>query len=210
MSKPVIILGAGGHSRVLIDILQLTARKIIGITDPFYRDREFCDLPILGEDEKILAYSPAEIELVNGMGSIGSTQKRKDLFQTFKRKGYHFANVIHPTAIISPHVTLEEGVQIMAGAILQPGTHIGTNSIINTKASVDHDCIIGAHVHIAPGVTLSGNCLIEDEVHVGTGATLIQGLRVGNKSVIGAGAVVIRDVPSGCTVVGNPAKVMET
>ncbi|HEX3032888.1 MAG TPA: NeuD/PglB/VioB family sugar acetyltransferase, partial [Bacillota bacterium] len=131
---------------------------------------------------------------------------RSKLFDKFKADGYSFASVIHPSAIIGYDVELGEGVQILAGAIIQPGSRVGANTIINTKASLDHDCIIGAQVHVAPGVTMSGNVRIADGVHIGTGAVLIQGISVGRNSLVGAGAVVIRDVTAESTVVGVPAK----
>jgi len=96
----------------------------------------------------------------------------------------------------------------MAGAVVQAGCVIGSNTIINTRASVDHDSKIGAHVHVAPGVVLSGGVTIYDEAHLGTGAVVIQGVTIGRASVVGAGAVVIRDVSDGAKVVGVPAKVL--
>lgn len=143
MDKPVIMLGAGGHSNVLIDCLKLQDRKIIGITVPDPKSKELFGIPVIGTDEEVYNYSFKEIKLVNGLGTIGSMEKRKNIYLRFKSDGYTFASVIHPVAIIASQVALEEGVQIMAGAIIQPGCHIGANSIINTKASVDHDCQIG-------------------------------------------------------------------
>ena len=88
------------------------------------------------------------------------------------------------------------------------GTRIAENSVINTGAVVDHECIIGSHVHVAPGVTLSGGVQVGDGSHIGTGATVIQGVSIGRKALVGAGAVVLKDVPSGARVAGAPAKTM--
>ena len=94
----------------------------------------------------------------------------------------------------------------MAGAVIQPGTRLGVNTIVNTRASIDHDCIIGDHVHIAPGAVLSGEVRVGNCSHIGCGATIVQGVKLGEATVIGAGAVVLKDVPDGTTVVGVPAR----
>lgn len=208
MSLPVIIVGSGGHSRVLIDALLLQSIKIIGFTDSDTRitAKIIQGIHYLGDDLVIEKYLASDIQLVNGVGSIGSALQRKQIYDRFKEKGYSFASVIHPSAIISRETELDEGVQIMAGAIIQAGCRIGKNTIINTKASVDHDCVIDKHVHIAPGATLSGGVNIEECVHIGTGAIIIQRRNVFRHSIVGAGAVVVKDVPANCTVYGVPAK----
>lgn len=208
---PVVVLGAGGHARVLVDTLLLNGCNIIGVVD---NDKSkigstILGIPVIGDDGIILDYSIQQIQLANGLGSVGPTKARKDLFETFSKKGYQFPNIIHRTAIIAKNVHLEAGIQIMAAVVLQTGSFIGANTIINTKASVDHDCIIGTNVHIAPGVTLSGAVQVGDNVHIGTGATVIQGVKIGQDSIIAAGAVVIDNVPSGVTIVGVPGKVVK-
>jgi UDP-perosamine 4-acetyltransferase len=207
MDNPIIILGAGGHAKSVIEALRLCNKNIIGITTvEDYPKKEFKGIPILGNDDQIEKFLPANVYLVNAIGSTSTTEHRKNIFYHFKKKGYNFMDVIHPSAVVSSEATLGEGVQIMAGAIVQSDCSIGENTIINTKASLDHDCVIGAHVHIAPGTTLSGNVLIKNQVHIGTGAVIIQGICVGSNSLIGAGAVVIQNVESGKKVVGVPAK----
>jgi len=98
----------------------------------------------------------------------------------------------------------------MAGSVIQPGSVIKKNTIINTKVSVDHDCIIGAHVHLAPGVTISGGVCVEDAVHIGTGALVIQGIHIGKKCLIGAGSLVLNNIKEGSTVFGLPAREMNS
>ncbi|WP_339060489.1 acetyltransferase [Tepidibacillus marianensis] len=206
MNYPIIVIGGGGHAKVLIEILRLQSAYILGITLPNHNQNTRFGLNVIGNDNEVLKYDPKEIRLVNGIGSIGDTRKRQELYEYFKSKGYIFANVIHPLSILSNEIELSEGIQIMAGSIIQPGTRIGENTIVNTKVSIDHDCEVGSHVHFAPGVTLSGRIKVENGVHIGTGATVIQGVTLGKNSVIGAGAVVIRDVPKEVVVVGVPAK----
>ena len=209
MQKPIIILGAGGHAKVLIDTLQRQSANILGITDPDPQKigEYILGIPVIGDDDVINTNDNDLIELVNGIGVVVDKKRRQQIFYNFKRQGYSFTSVIHDSAILSPDAMLSEGVQIMAGAVIQPGCKIGINSIINTRASIDHDTIIGAHVHIAPGVTVSGGVQIGDGTLVGSGVTIIQGVRIGKDATVAAGAAVIRDVPDGVTVMGIPAKV---
>ena len=181
MNFPVILIGGGGHASVLIDALKLQSVPIVGIVDTkLKRDRDRINgIPVLGDDEAVETYDSTKIRLVNGVGSVKTMEKRKEVFERFKRLGYTFYTVIHPSAIIASNVTLGEGVQIMAGAIIQTGTTVGVNTIINTGASVDHDCIIGSHVHLGAGVTLSGSVRIDDETHVGTRAIVVQNIEIG-------------------------------
>lgn len=210
MKKPVLILGAGGHAKVLVDALIQSGSEIVGIADADSSlvGTKLLGVPVLGGDEIINNFPQSEILLVNGLGSVRVTVKRKDFFNFYRTLGYDFATVIHPSAIIASDVVIGEGVQIMAGVVIQPGCQIGCNTIINTSSSVDHDCLIGENVHIAPGVTLSGGVRIGQESHVGTGATVIQGISIGTHSLVGAGAVVVRDVSDRTSVVGVPAKVI--
>ncbi|MDD3269530.1 MAG: acetyltransferase [Syntrophomonadaceae bacterium] len=211
MSKPVIILAAGGHSRVLINILQLLKAEIIGITemDERHSSQLIAGIPVIGADQLIFKYPPNEIELVNGLGRANSSNPRKILYEKFKKAGYSFARIIHPSAIIAGDVELGEGVQIMAGSIIQPGSCIGNNTIINTGVVVDHDVWTGDHVHIAPGATISGGVRIGCGVLIGTGATIIQGISIGDHSLIAAGAVVTCNIEAGITVMGIPARSYE-
>lgn len=212
MTLPVIVLGAGGHTKVLLDTLRACSVAVIGITDsdPAKTGTAVLGVKILGTDNALQEFPPSAVALVNGIGSVGQTETRRALFEKFKRLGYAFASVIHPAAIVAPSARLGEGVQVMAGGIVQPDCAIGKDSIINTGASIDHDCRIGAHVHIAPGVTLSGGVEVGDNVLIGAGSTVKLGVCIGAHSVIGAGAVVIKDVPPRTKVAGVPAKELRT
>lgn len=197
MTAAVIIIGAGGHARVLLDALQLLPCGIIGFVDPAVAMGATGPggLPVLGGDEALKDYSPSEVQLVNGIGSIGATASRAAVWWRGKEAGFTFARVVHPSAIVSASAILGEGVQVMAGCVVQTGAEIGPNSIVNTCASVDHDCKIGESVHIAPSVTLSGNVRVGDRAHIGTGSIVIQGISIGADSLVAAGAVVYRDLP---------------
>lgn len=208
MNLPVIILGGGGHAKVLIDALRASSIKILGVTDkdPARHNTLIMGVPVLGDDSVLDRQRPGSVLLVNGLGSVSVSPVRAMLYDFFKKKGYSFTNVLHPTAVVASGVILGEGAQIMAGAIIQPGSRVGANAIINTHVTVDHDCEIDDHVHLAPGVTLSGGVRVGAKTHIGTGAVVIQGISIGMNCMIAAGAVVVSDVPSGVLVAGLPAK----
>ena len=193
---------------MLIDALLASSGVIVGIVDPnpALAGTKILGVPVLGGDDVVDEYPPSQVQLVNGLGSVGLPIKRQQLFEKFKGLGYNFAAVVHPTAVVASDVVLSEGVQVMAGAVIQPGCRIGINSVINTRASVDHDCIISDHVHISPGVTLSGGISVGVCSHIGTGATVIQGISIGNGCLVAAGAVVTKDIADGAKVRGVPAR----
>lgn len=205
MSKPIIIIGDGGHAAILAETLIAQRREIMGYTAP-REEKDFLNLPYLGTDTVIATYNPDTVELVLGLGTITVSSIRKSIFEQFKSKGYLFANVIHGTAIVSPSAQIGQGIQIMAGAILQTNVSIADNTIINTGSIVDHDCIIGSHVHLAPGSTLSGGVRIGESCHIGTGTSIIQGITIGAETMVGAGSVVLEKIGNGKTVYGVPAK----
>lgn len=204
----VILIGAGGHARVLLDALTLSGAAILGLvdTDPALVGHRVLGFEVLGGDESLRRHAPGTVRLVNAIGSVSSMDRRRSVYEAWRRAAYSFASVQHPGAIVSRHAMAAAGVQIMAGAVVQACASIGENTIVNTGASVDHDCRIGAHVHLAPGVTLSGNVQVGDETHVGAGATVIQGVRIGARCTVAAGAVVLGDVADGTTMAGVPAK----
>jgi len=203
--EPLILLGSGGHARVLLNALQLLGRRVLGFVDPDKARAEVLGIPYLGGDDAVSG-DPDQVLLVNGIGSVAAIEHRLRVYESFRRRGYRFTSVIHPNAIIAPDVKLADGVQVMAGAVLQIGCVVEENCIINTGACVDHDCVIHAHAHVAPGAVLSGNVRVESRAHIGAGATVIQGVHIGSDSIVGAGAVVLSDVPECCTVVGVPAR----
>ena len=210
--RPILLLGAGGHARVVLDMIRLRGLEIRGVISPDVpAGTSFHGITIHGDDAWVLDHCPPEtVHLVNGIGSIGSPVRRKAVYEHFKARGYRFAAVVHPSAVVAGDAVLGEGSQVMAGAVIQPGAVIGENTIINTRASIDHDCRIGPHVHIAPGVTISGEVRIDQGTHVGTGASVIQGRHIREESLVGAGSVVVRDVGEQLLVVGVPARAVRS
>jgi len=205
---PVIVLGAGGHAKVVIDALRCAGYKVLGLTDanPTRHGASVLGVPVLGGDEAVQRYGVADVQLANGIGSTGNSDLRRAVFEKFVGLGYHFAALLHPSAVVANDVLLGEGAQIMAGVVLQPGCRIGRNVIVNTRAAIDHDCDIGDHAHVSPGATLCGNVTIGASAHIGAGSTVIQTVTVGANALVAAGAVVVRDVLPAAVVVGIPAR----
>lgn len=209
MKDKVIIIGAGGHARSVIDILlQNDEYDIAGCIDNCYNQKKSVEgmhqIPIIGNDDMLADIHKSGIQYC--FVALGSNNLRARLFRHIVTIGYTPINAISKYAIISPTVKLGTGICIMAGAILNVNTIIEDNCIINTKCSIDHDCIIGANSHIAPGVTLSGTVKVGNNVQIGTGACVIDGITIGAGVFVGGGGVVVRDINPGMLAYGNPAR----
>jgi sugar O-acyltransferase (sialic acid O-acetyltransferase NeuD family) len=201
-NKPIIIIGNGGHSRVLQEIILIDHLEVIGVTDAI-KSKKNSNFKVFTDDQILETYTPEDVSLVNGVGSLPKNNSRWDVAKFFTNYGYSFLSIYHPSAIIANDVHIEDGVQLMAGVILQPGVCIGKNSIINTGSIIDHDCIIGENCHIAPGSTLSGGVTIGNNTHVGTGASIIQAISIGENVTIAAGCAVYKDLPSNTLYTGK-------
>lgn len=190
----MILYGASGHAKVIIDILEANGQKIDFIVD---------DNPALTE---LLGYEVRRNtgEYDEAIISIGSCEIRKKVVEGLNVGKY--ATSVHPSAVVSPRATIEEGSVVMQGAIIQSCARIGKHCIVNTGASVDHDCEIGDYVHVAPHATVLGGVKVGEGSWIGAGAVVKQYITVGKNCMIGAGAVVLHDVPDGATVVGVPGK----
>jgi UDP-perosamine 4-acetyltransferase len=189
-SKQVILVGGGGHASVLVDILSTVNIELLGYVS--LKD-ENIDLTYLGSDSYLeSSLANDSLYLVNGIGSTHLPIHRKNIFEKYKRLGYNFLTLIHPTAIISTTAKIHEGAQVMAGSIIQPHCVIHENSIINTASSIDHHSIIEAHSHIAPGVTICGNVKIGKGSHVGPNTTIIQNAIITPETFIKANSLIKR------------------
>jgi sugar O-acyltransferase (sialic acid O-acetyltransferase NeuD family) len=200
-----VLLGAGGHARVLVALARAAGHEILGVCDPALAAdvvSRWADLDVLGDDSTLERFATDRVALMLGVGQLSGTSLRKHLYTVWRERGYHFPALVHPTAWVAPDVVLNEGVQVMAGAIIQPGCEIGENSIVNTRACIDHDCRIGRNVHVAPGVTLCGSVTVEDSAFIGAGATVIQGVHIGRKALVGAGVTIVRDLRMKATIIG--------
>ncbi|EME69312.1 carbonic anhydrase [Paramagnetospirillum caucaseum] len=209
---PLIIIGAGGHAKVVLDACLATGHRVLGLADAdsSRHGTKVLGIPVTGGDDWVRTFACADVMLVNGIGSVGDSSSRAGIQATFAALGYRFATIIHPSVVIGREVELADGAQVMAGAVIQPGCRLANGAIVNTRAAIDHDCRIGAHAHIAPGAVLAGEVSVGEGAHVGAGASVIQGIRIGAGAVIGAGAAVVRDVAAGKLALGIPAKEIGT
>lgn len=207
--EKIVLFGGGGHAKVIIDLINACGSyEIAGIVDAqLAAGVSVSGVTVLGDDRILPAlYGKGLKNACIAVGSVKDNSKRKALYEKVKHAGFSIPALVHPSAIISGKSQIHEGVQIMAGTIVQTGSLIGENTIVNTGAIVEHDCAVGNHVHICPGATLSGNCLIGEGAFIGAGATVLQGVKIGSNSIVSAGAVVIKDVLDNTTVIGVPAK----
>ena len=204
-ARPSVLLGAGGHARVLMGLARASGHTVLGVCDPMLAAdavTHWEDLEVLGDDDALNRFPPARATLVLGVGQLAAGTLRGRLYAMWRARGYDFPALVHPAAWVAPGVKLNNGVQVMAGAVIQPGCVVGENSIVNTRASIDHDCQIGRDVHVAPGATLCGAITIDDSAFIGAGATVIQGLRIGANAVVGAGVTLVRDLAPRTTILG--------
>jgi len=200
MIQPVILYGASGHAKVIIEILELNHIPVLGLFDDNPDIKRLLDYDVLGPVGKKKVKNPVII-------SIGDNLLRKKVSRRFN---FSYAQAIHPTATISPRAVIGAGTVVMGHAIINSGTMIGQHCIINTSASIDHDCLLGDFVHISPNATLSGGVVVGEGTHIGSAAVVIPSVKIGKWATIGAGSVIIRDVPDFATVVGNPGRVIKT
>lgn len=204
----ILIIGAGGHAKVLLALLKRQGLAVAGIVDIQASGVGLNGLPVVGDDEWLLSCSPEHIRLVNALGSTGAVTRRARVFQRFKVAGFQFLTLVDPLAEVEADCQIGEGAQILKGAVIQTGVEIGANTIVNTGAIIDHDCNIGPDSHIAPGCILSGSVAVGACCHVGTGTVIRQNIEIGSGTVIGAGSVVVDNIPCESLAYGVPAKVI--
>lgn len=207
--KPVVIIGFGGHGKVCAAAILASGRKVLAATDLQSQQVTAFDFPILTDEQAVEKFSPEQVELVLGLGSIWpstSDSARPKCAARFETKGYRFTGFQHPTAWVAPNCRIAETAQIHAGVIIQPGCTIGEHVILNTRCSVDHDGQIGSYCHLAPGVTTSGNVTLGEGCHVGTGANLVQNIELDAHCFVAAGATVVKSASQGTYLRGTPAR----
>jgi len=196
MNDGVLLIGSGGHASVLLELLIEQEVNVLGYVSPLpaINQKLFSGFHWFKSDEDILPFDKGTIKLANGIGSLPGNTLRADFYNKYKNLGYRFVTLVSKDAGVSKFATLDQGVQVMRGAMIQTGTSVGYNSIVNTGSIVDHDCSIGSNNHIAPGVTLSGHVISKENVHFGTGSAVIQSINVNENVVIGAGVTITKDV----------------
>lgn len=213
MLTRLVGLGAGGHARVVLDILRQDPRlEVVGLLDPGRVGQTVAGVPVLGGDELLGELRSAGVSAafigVGGVGGVGGLDVHALLFERARAAGFQVITAVHPAAVVAASAMLGEGTVVMAGSVINPDAWIGANVIVNTHAVVEHDCRVGDHSHIAPGAILSGGAQVGRSAHIGAGATVLQYRSVGDEAVVGAGAVVVHDVAPGARVAGVPARPM--
>lgn len=187
-NKGIVILGTGGHAKVICDIVNSITTYSIS-----QRGRLSAKCCVPWKDTIQTIISPGDRFIV-GFGSLKDIKKRWDCFSTLKNMGCVPITLISPHAIVSPEAEIEEGTVVMPRAVIGPGVRIGPNCIINTGAIVEHDTTIGGNCHISTGAIVNGGCAIFDNVLVGSGAVVKQGIKIWHDNTIGAGAVVVKNI----------------
>lgn len=208
--RRILVLGAGGHAKVVIDIVELSALgTIVGILDddPRKHGMEFFGYTVLGGRDALPALLASGA--LCGIGAIGHNRARRDIAEWFVQSGGQLLAAIHPSAIVARSARIGRGTVVMAGAVINPDAAIADNVIVNTGAIVEHDCDVGAHAHLGPASTLCGGVKIGDGALIGVGAKVIPGVRVGNWATLGAGSVVLDAIADDAVAFGVPARPAE-
>ena len=192
------LIGAGGHAKVVRDILDACSIPFSGVVTDNLKEVTFMEKKILhsmdGVDEAIIC--------------VGNNRTRKKLAEELSQQGVTFGMGIHPSVIMSKYASVDEGTVIMQGVVIQSFAKIGKHCIVNTSASIDHDNVLGDFVHVSPHATLCGEVEVGEGTWIGAGAIVRQCVKIGKWSVIGAGSVVVNDIPDGVLAYGNPCKVI--
>jgi acetyltransferase EpsM len=203
----VLIIGGGGHARVVADALMSRNKigdkyEIVGFLDDkeSIQNHEQLGIRILGRISEIEKFEHQAVAL-----GIGDNLTRQNMYMELKKRGKNILTVVHSHAMIAPDVVIGDGSVAFAGVVVNAGAHIGSNVILNTSSSVDHDSVITSHAHICPGVHLGGGVKVGEGAFVGIGSVVIHNRTIGNWAIVGGGSTVIRDVPPFITVVGAPA-----
>lgn len=191
------VMGAGGHSREAADLVVACGHEVAGFTDDTLAG-------VHHPTGLAISVDLASIEADAVTVAVGDPESRARLLE--RAQGRLMPALVHPSACVSPHVEIGEGVQVMQNVVVSAAATIGPNVILNVGCFVAHDCHVGAHTHVAPGVLMSGGSWVGERCTIGAGAILLPGVHVGTGCTVGAGAVVTADVASGETVVGVPAR----
>lgn len=212
--RELIVWGGTGQAKVLVDAIDPQQFRLTAFFDNRDIPSPAPPVPIWQGEEglrRFLDQRKSHTELCGVVAVAGARgADRLQLMELLKSHDIALLSIIHPKAHVASGVALGQAVQLLAGSIICTGTRLGDGVIVNTLASVDHDCVIEDGVHLAPGVRLAGEIRVGLCAFIGTGAIILPGISIGKSAVIGAGAVVTRDVADGATVVGNPARLIPT
>jgi UDP-perosamine 4-acetyltransferase len=205
---PIVVVGGGGHAKVVISILRKLKRyRILGYTDP--KDNgAVAGVPYIGFDSELAALGVGSTKLnaVVAMGQIGLGEQRFRLWTRLPTPALCFPFIVSPGAVVNDGVLGGEGAVVMDGAVINPGATIGRGAIVNTNSTVEHDVVLEDWVHVAPGATISGGVTVGRFSMIGAGATVIEGINIAACCMVGAGATVVQDLVEAGVYVGTPAR----
>ncbi len=192
----LVVMGAGGHAGVLVDAwTQARWPRLLGLLDPRPEPGTVRHgLPVLGDDRWLDDKNPADLRLILGIGHQPGNTIRLALAHALRRRGFQLSGVRHPAATVSPKAELAPGVQVLAGAVVNPGASIGVDTIINSRSVIEHDVTTGPLCHVAPGAIVCGDVVMGEGVFIGAGAIILPGVRLGDGALVAAGAVVTGDI----------------
>lgn len=209
--KKLLLIGGGGHCKSVLDSLIYAQYQQIAICDVAHKVGQYVmGVPVIGCDSDLPAlFKAGYTRAVVTLGSVGCTKLRVEVYHILKEIGFSFPSIIDPSAIVSAHASIGEGVFIGKGAVINACVNVGDFCILNTGCVVEHDCSIGDFAHIASGAVLSGAVHVGAHAHIGANAVVIQKITVGDDANIGAGSVVVRDISTDVTAFGNPCRVQK-
>ena len=194
------LYGAGGHAKVIMDVLRENDIELSGIIDDNPDLREWMGHRVLSSYQQ--GMSPVLI-------SIGANGIRKRVADWLKHEQAIFGTAVSTHAIVSPLAKIGEGSVIMQGGILQSCCQVGKHCIVNTGAAIDHECVLEDYVHVSPNATLCGNVHVGEGTWIGAGSVINPGVRIGKWTIIGSGSVVCKDIPDGVVAYGSPCRIMK-
>lgn len=200
----LLLIGGGGHAKVVIDAARAAGFAVAGFLDPDPAAAAIDGVARLGDDAAADALRAQGLTLA--FVAIGDNRLRRRIGERLRAQGFTLATVLHPSAIVSPSATIGAGSIAMPRAVVNAAARIGDHVVINTGAIVEHDCLLADGVHVAPGSTLGGGCTLGEEALFGLGACARPLARIGARAVIGAGAVVAGDIAADTTALGAPAR----
>lgn len=204
MTGTLLVLGGGGHGRVVADAALAGGYSKVALLDDGFPERRVSGpFEIIGA---IAGLAELRAGWATAIVAIGDNRVRFGLFQKLREVGFRTPPVIHPASVVSAHAHVGEGAFLAAGVVVNIGARIGAAAILNTGSSVDHDCEIGQAVHVSPGARLGGNVTVGDRAWIGIGAAVRHGVSIGKDAIVGAGAAVVGDVPEGAVFAGVPAR----
>lgn len=202
--RSIVVVGGGGHAKVAVEALRFSGWTVIGFTDADTTPRCVVGAALLGGDELLPEIRSSGVRFA--FAALGGNALRERIGDKLMELGFEMPSALGPNANVSSSAKLGRGVAVFAGASINAETCVGDFAIINTGASVDHDGSIGRAAHVAPGCALAGCVTVGDRTFLGAGAIVIPGIEIGSDTVIGAGSVVVRNLPSGITALGVPAR----